>query len=155
MKDGIRLSLFDGSAYAPQRDFPQEIVEKLINYIYVHLREKGYTEEGIIAFIKTIFPEDGISVEFNSDDELLNGIELARLTLKNNTELLSNFAPFVLDGKKGATLGIGFALSYAIYIMYLQTSDSKELLEYFKKIRLPAPKREVEKFLEIKKRMNL
>ena len=73
----------------------------------------------------------------------------------NNTELLSNFAPFVLDGKKGATLGIGFALSYAIYIMYLQTSDSKELLEYFKKIRLPAPKREVKEFLEIKKRMNL
>lgn len=93
MKDGIRLSLFDGSAYAPQRDFPQEIVEKLINYIYVHLREKGYTEEGIIAFIKTIFPEDGISVEFNSDDELLHGIELARLTLKNNTELLSDWSP--------------------------------------------------------------
>ena len=60
-----------------------------------------------------------------------------------------------MDGEKGARLSIGSVLSYAIYIMYLQKSDSKELLEYFKKIRLPAPKREVKEFLEIKKRMNL
>ena len=73
----------------------------------------------------------------------------------NDAELLSKFVPFILDGEKGARLSIGSVLSYAIYIMYLQKSDSKELLEYFKKIRLPAPKREVKEFLEIKKRMNL
>ncbi len=134
MKDGVRLSLFDGTTYKPQKDFPQEIVEKLINYIYVHLREKGYTEEGIVAFIKIIFPDDGDSLIFHSDDELLERIALARSTIEKDTELFIDWSP----EEKSKTLTL-------IDAVVKVAAESKEFMELVHKVITEATKRIREK----------
>jgi hypothetical protein len=92
MKTELTLSLFDGTTYEPQRYSPKEIVENFINYMYVHLREKNYSEESIHEFITTLFPDDAKSVQFSSDNDLLEGIELASAIIKNDTVLFDDWS---------------------------------------------------------------
>lgn len=93
MKNEITLSLFDGTKYAPQSDSPQEIVEKFINYSYVHLRERGFSEEEIITFITSVFPDNNSLIEFTTDGKLIEGIALARATVEVDTHLFSEWTP--------------------------------------------------------------
>lgn len=91
MKNEIKLSLFDGTVYAPQQDFPEELVEKFINYVYVHQREKGKSEEEIVEFFAILLPSDDSTLDFKTDDELFEGIARARKVIETDSHLFSDW----------------------------------------------------------------
>ena len=75
--------------------------------------------------------------------------------IENHSEKIIDFGQMFLGTSKPQSLSTGIAITYSVYMIYLQGKDEKELLEYLKKRRIPKPKKLLEQLLSIKKEMNL
>lgn len=75
--------------------------------------------------------------------------------LENNKEKVINFGLKFLENINPQSLGIGIAISYSIYLIYLKEKSEKELLEYLKRRRIPNPQKLLEQLWNIKKEMSI
>lgn len=89
-------------------------------------------------------------------------IDASMLSLADIEYFMNNHSKEVIDlgleflGKsKIQNLSTGIAISYSIYLIYLNDKEEKELLKYLKKRRIPKPKKLLEQLLTIKKEMGI
>lgn len=87
-------------------------------------------------------------------------IEASMLSLYDIEYFMTNHSKEVIDfglkflGKsKLQNLSTGIAITYSIYLIYLNDKDERELLEYLKKRRIPKPQKLLEQLCTIKKEM--
>lgn len=96
------LTLFNDETFVPVKYNSKEIVERLINYIYITLRKRKHSEETIVKFIRDLFPinlTDIIdSLPYATDDDLTEILMLAKEHLiKENNKLLNNWTQEEID----------------------------------------------------------
>lgn len=95
-KTSAALTLFNDETFIPAKHNPKEIVEKLINYIYVTLRKRKHSEITIVNFIRDLFPPNLTdiisSIPDSSTEELMSLLYLTKEQLtKEKSELLTNW----------------------------------------------------------------
>jgi len=75
--------------------------------------------------------------------------------IEDSPNVIIEFGKQILGNSKPESLTIGIAISYSIYLIYLQHKSENELLEYLKRRRIPQPQKFLDQLLVIKREMNL
>ncbi|TJZ53564.1 hypothetical protein FAZ15_16090 [Sphingobacterium olei] len=94
------------------------------------------------------FIEKEVQLSLIPVDEIKNVIE----TQQNQ---LVEFSKYFFMKKKPKTLSTGIAITYSIYLIYLQSKTSQELLEYLQRRKIPNPQILVNSLINIKEKLNL
>lgn len=94
--------------------------------------------------------------KFTVDEIDASGLAISQIEdlIKHQPKKIIEFGQSYLKKFNPKTLSTGIAISYSIFIIYLEDKSEKELLEYLQRRRIPSPKNILEKLLAVKKEMN-
>jgi len=88
-------------------------------------------------------------------DTSMLSLNIIKDFIDNHSDDVIDFGLSFLDKSKPESLCIGFAITYAIYIVYLKEKDEKELLQYLKQRGIPKASKLLEKLLYVKEKIDL
>ena len=87
------------------------------------------------------------------DASMLSIIEIESFINEHAAEII-DFGIRLLGNTQPEGLRVGNAITYGIYLIYLDSKEEKELLEYIKRRRIPKAQSVVKEFQGIKQAMN-
>ncbi len=87
------------------------------------------------------------------DASMLSIAEIESFINERASQII-DFGVRLLGNDNTEGLSVGIAITYAIYLIYLDSKEEKELLEYNKRRRIPKAQSVVKKFQSIKQAMN-